>query len=144
MKLLDVNLLIYAVDEDSPFHAACLKWLTRQLGGERRGGLPWQSLSAFLRVVTHPRAARNPLAPSDAWQLVEEWLAREITWVTGPTPQHARILGELIGRYQLRGNLIPDAHLAALAIEHGIELCSADTDFARFTEIRWRNPLASA
>jgi toxin-antitoxin system PIN domain toxin len=140
--LLDANLLIYAVDEESPFHAGCLQWLTLQLNGERRVGLPWQSLSAFLRIVTHPRAPRNPLAPSDAWLHVEEWLASDVTWVAEPTPQHAHILGQLIRRYQLRGNLIPDAHLAALAIEHGIEVCSADTDFARFTEIRWHNPLA--
>jgi predicted nucleic acid-binding protein len=74
--------------------------------------------------------------------LVESWLAAPTVWVPGPTEQHAEVLGSLVRKYHLAGNLIPDAHLAAIAIEHGLELYSADTDFARFTEIRWQNPVA--
>jgi toxin-antitoxin system PIN domain toxin len=142
LTLVDANLLLFAVDEESPFHVTARRWLSDRLNGEQRVGIPWQSLGAFLRVVTRPRISKRPLEPSDAWQQVEDWLACEVTWVPTPTERHAEILGELVERYQLRGNLIPDAQLAALAIEHGIEVCSADTDFARFTEIRWHNPLA--
>jgi toxin-antitoxin system PIN domain toxin len=139
--LIDANLLLYARDDASPFHEPARSWLTDQLSGGRRVGLPWPSLLAFVRIITHPRAATQPLHPRDAWDQVEQWLAADMVWVPVPTPRHAQVLGSLITRYELRGNLVSDAHLAALAIEHGVELCSADTDFARFTEIRWVNPL---
>jgi hypothetical protein len=79
---------------------------------------------------------------NEAWRLVEEWLSVPVAWIPPATDSHGEVLGELLAKYQLTGNLIPDAHLAAIAIEHGLEVCSADTDFARFTEIRWTNPLA--
>jgi len=139
--LLDANLLLYAVDRTSPFHARTLDWLTEQLNGARRVGLPWQSLVAFIRISTHPRATASPLDPADAIRYVEDWLAPDITWVPTPGPTHPTLLAQLITRHQLRGNLVSDAHLAALAIEHGLTLCSADTDFARFPELAWRNPL---
>jgi uncharacterized protein len=81
------------------------------------------------------------MKPDQAWDFVEAWLAAATVWVPTPTERHADVLGGLIRRYRLAGNLVPDAHLAAIAIEHGLEVCSADTDFARFSEIRWRNPL---
>lgn len=140
--LLDANLLLFAVDERSPFHARARDWLTEQLNGEQPVGLPWQSLGAFLRIVTRPRISASPLAPAEAWRQVQDWLACDVTWLATPSERHATILGELIERYQLRGNLIPDAQLAALAIEHGVGVCSADTDFARFSELPWLNPLA--
>jgi uncharacterized protein len=140
--LLDANLLLFAVDERSPFHARAKDWLTEKLNGTQPVGLPWQSLGAFLRIVTRPRISASPLAPADAWQYVQDWLACDVTWLAVPTERHATILGDLIERYQLRGNLIPDAQLAALAIEHGVGVCSADTDFARFSELPWLNPLA--
>jgi toxin-antitoxin system PIN domain toxin len=141
--LIDANLLLYAVDAESRFHALARDWLAQQLNGEQRVGLPWQSLGAFLRIVTRPGISKRPLEPDAAWEQIEDWLACDVAWVPAPTPRHTEILGELINRYQLRGNLIPDAQLAALAIEHGVEVCSADTDFARFTALRWVNPLAS-
>jgi uncharacterized protein len=140
--LIDANLLLFAVDTQSPWHAAAAAWLTEQLGSDHRVGIPWESLGAFVRVATNPRASDHPLTPGDAWQFVEEWLAVAVVWVPAPTEEHARVLGGLIRRYRLAGNLVPDAHLAAIAVEHGLEVCSADTDFARFSEIRWRNPLA--
>lgn len=140
--LVDANILLFAVDEESPQHRQALDWLAAQLNGDRRVGLPWESLSAFLRICTHPRAARKPLEPLAAWRVVQDWLAVPTVWIPRPTDQHADVLERLIQRYRVAGNLIPDAHLAALAIEHGLELCSADTDFARFSEIRWHNPLA--
>jgi hypothetical protein len=139
--LVDANILLFAVDRASPFHAPAERWLTEQLNGPRRVALPWQSLGAFLRISTHPRAAQRPLTPSLAWEHVERWLAAEPAWIPQPTDRHAEILGDLIRRYHLRGNLISDAQVTALAIEHGLTVCSADTDFARFREIRWENPL---
>jgi uncharacterized protein len=84
----------------------------------------------------------QPLDPAQAWEQVEVWLANDLVWTPTPTSRQAEVLGGLVKRYQLQGDLIPDAQLAALAIEHGLEICSADTDFARFAEIRWHNPLA--
>lgn len=140
--LIDANLLVFAVREESPFHVKARNWLTDQLNGERRVGIPWQSLAAFLRIATNPRIYERPLEPIAAWTYVEGWLADDLVWTPAPTPRHAQVLGGLIKHHQPRGNLVTDAQLAALAIEHGLEVCSADTDFARFTEIRWNNPLA--
>jgi len=141
--LVDANVLLFAVDRTSPFHAPASRWLTDRLNGPGRVGLPWQSLGAFLRISTHPRAANRPLSPADAWKHVEDWLDADPAWIPQPTNRHATVLGSLIEKHHLRGNLVSDAQLAALAIEHGLAVCSADTDFARFPEIRWENPVAS-
>ncbi|MBA3877480.1 MAG: VapC toxin family PIN domain ribonuclease [Anaerolinea sp.] len=140
--LIDANLLLLAVDVSAPSHERAASWLTEQLNGDRRVGMPWESLTAFVRISTHPRASEHPLKPGEAWRFVTEWLATPTVWVPMPTERHADVLGGLVDKHNLTGNLIPDAHLAAMAIEHGLDVCSADTDFARFTEIRWRNPLA--
>jgi toxin-antitoxin system PIN domain toxin len=139
--LVDANILLFAVDQQSPFHDAAASWLTARLNGRTRIALPWQSLDAFIRISTHPRAVREPLSPRAAWSFVTDWLAAEVAWTPLPTAAHATVLGDLITTYNLAGNLIPDASLAALAIEHGLEVASADSDFARFREIRWLNPL---
>jgi uncharacterized protein len=140
--LVDANLLLFAVHRGSPFHVAARDWLTARLNGARRVGIPWQSLAAFLRIATHPRAFESPLEPPAAWRRVADWLDAPATWIPSAGPRHADILGELIARHQIRGNLVPDAQLAALALEHGLTILSADTDFARFDEVRWENPLA--
>ena len=139
--LVDANLLLYAVDEDSPFHTPAKTWIESTLNGPRRVGIPWPSLTAFLRIVTNPRALAHPLQPSEAWELVERWLAVPNVWVPGPTAGHAAILGRLVRDLDLRANLIPDAVLATLCIEHGLVMASADSDFARFTEVTVINPL---
>jgi toxin-antitoxin system PIN domain toxin len=139
--LVDANLLLYAVHERAEQHATAAHWLTEQLNGPRRVGLPWQSVAAFLRIATHPRAFERPLPASVAWARVTDWLSAPVAWIPEPGPEHARILGQIITGYDVRGNLIPDAFLAALAIEHGLTVCSTDTDFARFDEVRWENPL---
>ncbi|MGH3665280.1 MAG: TA system VapC family ribonuclease toxin [Egibacteraceae bacterium] len=141
--LVDANLLLFARDSTSPFHERSRTWLEAQLRGPARVGLPWQSLGAFVRIATHPRILEAPLTPDDAWDQVEDWLAAEPAWVPLPTERHGEALGQLVRRHQLRANTITDAQLAALAIEHGVAVASADADFARFTEIRWVNPLAS-
>jgi toxin-antitoxin system PIN domain toxin len=140
--LLDANLLLYAVHARATQHEAAAAWLTQQLNGPRRIGIPWQSLGAFLRISTHPRAFERPLESAVAWERVNDWLAAPAAWVPGPGAEHAQLLGELVVRHDARGNLLPDAMLAALALEHGLTVYSTDADFARFTEVRWTNPLA--
>ncbi|HEX7951134.1 MAG TPA: TA system VapC family ribonuclease toxin [Candidatus Limnocylindrales bacterium] len=139
--LVDANILLFAANPSAPEHAAASSWLAARLNGERRIGLPWESLMAFLRIATHPRAVPRPIQPDEAWGLIDDWLAAPMAWIPQPTERHGDVLGALIRRYRLGGRLIPDAHLAALAIQHGLDVVSADSDFARFTEIRWVNPV---
>lgn len=141
MTLVDANLLLYARDRQSRHHERAREWLTERLNGAIRVGLPWPSLLAFMRISTHPRAYERPLAPAEAAAQIDAWLRAPASWVPEPTNRHAELLGGLIERYELRGNLVSDGHLAALAIEHGLEIYSADTDFARFEDVRWVNPL---
>ncbi len=141
--IVDANILLYAEDASSPHHELALRWLTEALNGEVRIGLPWSSLLAFVRIRTNPRAYAHPLDPDTAWSRVTDWLSAPTAWVPSPTERHADVLGNLVRHHQLRGPALPDAHLAALAIEHGVGICSADTDFARFDGLRWTNPLKS-
>ena len=104
--------------------------------------LPWLSLAAFVRITTNPRASDRPLSAKEAWSHVQDWLDCGHTWIPSPTDRHAAVLGDLLVRYDLRANKVTDAQLAALAIEHGLSVYSTDTDFARFAEIDWINPLA--
>ena len=106
-----------------------------------RIGLPWPSLLAFLRIVTNPRIYDSPLDIDAAWTQVEEWLALPNTWIPLPTDQHQLVLRQLLHGAQANANLILEAHLAVLAIEHGLEICTTDTDFAQFSGCKWRNPL---
>jgi len=140
--LIDSNLLLYAADTRSRFYGPAHEWLLERLNGDRRVGLPWQSLASFLRVATHSRVFPNPLSPAEAWRTISAWLGSPVAWIPEPGPGYAEILGDLLVRYEVTGNLVPDAQLAALALEYGLTVCSADTDFARFTEISWTNPLA--
>jgi toxin-antitoxin system PIN domain toxin len=139
--LVDANLLIYAVDTTSPFHARAHTWLTERLNGPRRVGIPWESLTAFLRLTTNPRVLSRPLTAAESWRLVRAWLDSDVAWIPQPTSAHAGVLEQLLLRHHLTGALVADAHLAALAVQHGLTVCSADSDFARFPEIVWRNPL---
>jgi len=140
--LVDANLLIYAYNSAATRHAAAKVWLEAGLAGAVRVGLPWPSLLAFLRVVTHPRLFARPAETADAWKQVTAWLSSNVAWIPLPTERHAEILGGLLGLPGIRANLVHDADLAAMAIEHGLTLCSTDGDFARFPGLRWRNPLA--
>ncbi|MDQ6910174.1 MAG: PIN domain-containing protein [Actinomycetota bacterium] len=140
--LLDANILLYAVDEESPVHEASRTWMEGALNGPSRVGIPWMSITAFLRIVTNARALREPLTAAEAWGIVESWLDAPSVWVPAPGPGHREIFGRLVRSLDLRANLVPDAVLAALCVEHGLQMISADTDFARFTEIAWHNPVA--
>jgi toxin-antitoxin system PIN domain toxin len=139
--LIDANILIYATNSDSDQHAPAKTWLDAQLSGSGLVGLPWASLLAFLRLATNARIFRRPLTMAVAWGQVSAWLEAEPVWIPQPTDRHANVLGALLGQQGIVGNLVPDAHLAALAIEHGLSLCSTDGDFSRFAGLRWANPL---
>ncbi len=143
MILVDANLLIYAHVAGFAEHEAARNWLDGQLNGTTRVGLPWTSLLAFLRLVTNPRVFAQPASIRSAWRQVEEWLDCEPAWVPAPTERHRDVLGRLLSGSNARANLVPDAHLAALAIEHGLVLSSTDGDFARFPGLRFENPLAA-
>lgn len=139
--IVDANVLLYARNSDDPRHDVARRWLEAALNGETRVGLPWQSLTAFLRIATNPRAFPDPLPPADAWQQVEQWLDAPRAWVPQPTARYRRVLGRLVAGQHIRGPLVTDAQLAALAIDHGVALASTDADFARFGELRWVDPL---
>ena len=141
MILLDANLLIYAHISSFPQHTRALTWLDGQLSGGGPVGLPWASILAFLRIVTNPRVFERPESAAHAWRQVTTWLDVEAVWIPEPAERHRDVLGSLINMDGIQANLVPDAHLAALAIEHGLVLCSTDGDFARFPELRWQNPL---
>jgi len=138
--IIDANVLVYAVDEESPHHAPAKAFLELHLNGERRIGLPWQSLSAFLRITTHPRIMRTPLAAVEATGFVDDWLGAPAAWVPEMTASTWPILRDLIVTHRVAGNLVPDAQLAAIAIHHGVPVVSADTDFALFPDVVWLNP----
>jgi toxin-antitoxin system PIN domain toxin len=139
--LVDANLLIYARVAEFAQHEAARMWLDDQINGLARVALPWPSLLGFLRITTNPRIFQRPEPVDAAWRQVEEWLSQPSVWVPLPTERHANVFGDLLRAERVQGNLIPDAHLAALAIEHGLTLCSTDGDFARFPNLRWVNPL---
>ncbi len=143
MILVDANLLVYAHVRSFQQHESARTWLDSEFNGDSRVGLPWPSLLAFLRIVTNPRIFELPETMSEAWKQVEAWLDCEVSWIPEPTERHREVLGSLLNTSGMQANLVPDVHLAALAIEHGLILCSTDGDFARFQNLRWQNPLAA-
>jgi hypothetical protein len=141
VRLVDTNLLLYAVDTTSPHHGRARPWLEEQLSGARTVGFAWAVLLAFVRLATNPRVFESPLSLEDALDLVDGWLAQPPAAVVHPTDRHSAILRQLLEPLGAAGNLTSDAHLAALSIEHSAELCSGDHDFGRFPGVRWFNPL---
>ncbi|WP_120005093.1 TA system VapC family ribonuclease toxin [Nesterenkonia muleiensis] len=138
--IVDANVLLYAVDDRSHFHTMARTWLESAMNGVERVGLPWVSLMAFQRIITHPRVTARPLAPAEAWGHITDWLDAHQAWLPTPGARHRDILGQLLLDGNLHGNLVTDAHLAALAIEHGTGICSFDSDFARFKDLHWVSP----
>lgn len=141
MKLVDANLLLYATDARSPRHAAARPWLEQQLSGDETIALAWIVLLAFVRLSTHPHVFARPLAAERAFDVVGRWLAQPCTVIVHPGERHATVMRQLLRPFGTAGNLVNDAHLAALAIENGAELNSCDADFSRFSGLRWINPL---
>lgn len=139
--LLDANLLLYCVNRADPNHSVARQWLEGALNGPRRVALPWQTITAFLRISTHPRVFVNPLDSDQATAVVDAWLSCPTVWIPTESPRTWQIMAEITRSGRLTGNLIPDASLAALAIEHGLSVYSADSDFARIRGVAWVNPL---
>ncbi|HLB16831.1 MAG TPA: type II toxin-antitoxin system VapC family toxin [Burkholderiales bacterium] len=143
MILIDANLLIYAIDADSPHHTRAKRWLEETLSGDTWVALPWVVILAFLRITTRTGILRNPLPPVEALAYVDSWLAQPYVRATGPGDNHWPILRNLLRSSGTAGNLTSDAHLAALALEHGCTIASADNDFRRFAGVTHINPLAN-
>jgi hypothetical protein len=139
--LVDANLLIYAIDRDSPHHGVARRWLEGALSGAELVGIPWIAALAFVRITTHPAIMRTPLSPERAIRFVDEWLRQPFVKLVGPGENHWPILRGLLAASGTAGNLTSDAHLAALAIENGATVASADNDFRRFAGLTHLNPL---
>lgn len=138
--IVDANVLINAAMRDLTHHRFASEWLTTALNGPGRVGIPWVSLLAFQRITTNPRSFQQPLSTVDAWAFITDLVEAEQVWIPNPGPRHAEIVGRLILESRATGNLVTDAHIAALAIEYGTPVCSFDSDFARFPEVMWFNP----
>jgi len=134
---------LYAVDESSPHYERARGWLEGRLSGSETFAFTWSVLLAFVRLGTNPRVFEAPLDLDDAFDLIDSWIEQPCATIVNPTDRHSALLRELLAPLGPAGNLTTDAHLAALAIEHGAELCSADADFARFEQLRWVNPLSA-
>ena len=141
MILVDANLLLYAHNRSAPEHAAARAWFERALSGPDRIGVPWPSILSFVRLASNPVVFREPITPAAAWQVVRQWLRQKNVWIPTPGTLHGEIFESLLADRRVTSRMVPDAHLAALAIEHGLTLCSTDGDFARFAGLPWNNPL---
>ena len=141
MILVDANILLYAEDSLQSRHQQARAWWDGQLSGTGVVCLCWTVLSAFIRIGTNPRVFEHPLSLEQALARVQSWLDQPCTRVVRPTERHWTVFKQMLTDGQAVANLVTDAHLAALAIEHGCELASTDSDFARFPKLKWRNPL---
>lgn len=143
MIVVDVNLLLYAVITGFPHHPEARAWWEQTLNGTNEVGLAGPALFGFLRLSTNPRVLTSPLHVEQAVTYVRDWLDRPLVRFLLPGPRHLDIAFGLLRELGTAGNLTTDVQLAALAIEHGAELHSNDTDFARFPQLHWENPLAA-
>jgi uncharacterized protein len=140
VRLLDLNLLLYALDESSPLHDEARPWLEQTLSGTATVAFAWGVLIGFVRLSTRAAVFAAPLEVDEALDIVQGWLDQPGVTVLHPTERHTVVLRELLAPLGTAGNLTSDAHLAALAIEHGADLCSTDADFSRFPGLRWVHP----
>lgn len=144
MKIVDVNVLVYACNERSPQHETVLRWWESTLNGDEPIGFNWTIVVGFLRMMTNRVVFDSPVEADVAVELMNQWLSRRNVSLLNETKDHWRVLAGLIASADARGNLMPDAHLAALAITHGATFVSCDNDFARFPDLRWENPLGKS
>jgi uncharacterized protein len=140
VKLVDTNVLIYAVSKDAQLHSVANPWFVEALSGSETIGFCWQVLIGFIRLMTHPSISLSPLRPEYAITLVKSWMAQPAVTILMPTDRHLNIVQELLDSVGIAGNLVNDAHIAALAIEHGATVYSFDNDFSRFPRVRWAMP----
>lgn len=143
MKIVDLNVLLYVVNENASHHQALLSWWESAVNGDESVGLPWVVLLGFLRITTNKRIFPNPLKPDTAIEKINTWLSLDTTCLVGEKEEHWEILRTLLADAGTAGNLTTDAHLATLAVNHGAILVSCDRDFARFRGLRWENPIDS-
>lgn len=141
MIVPDINLLVFAYNEEAPRHGVARAWWEGLMSAREPVGIPWAVVLGFLRLATHPAVLETPLPPSAALARVRQWFAREHVQSLDPGPRHLSILERLFEATGVGGNLTTDTHLAALAIEYQCELHSSDADFGRFPGLRWHNPL---
>jgi uncharacterized protein len=139
--LVDANILLYAEDSLNPHHIQAREWWDGRLSQSERTCLCWTVLSAFIRIGTNPRVFDKPLTLKQAIARVQSWLDQPCIRVIRPTEQHWRIFQQMLIGGRAAANLVTDAHLAAIALEHGCELITTDSDFARFPKLKWSNPL---
>jgi toxin-antitoxin system PIN domain toxin len=142
MILPDANLLIYAIDDASPRHRAANQWLTSALSGQEAIGFAWTVLLAVMRIATNPAIFDRALTIDEVLEPIERWTQAPVATSVEPTQRHLAVMRGLLAPFGTAGNLVSDAHLAALAIEHGGRVASADHDFGRFPGLRWFDPLA--
>jgi uncharacterized protein len=140
MRIVDANVLLYAVNSTSDHHRSCLRWLDGALSGHDTVGLAWVPLLAFVRLSTKDGLFPSPLRPEAAIGQVADWLAAPGAEMVNPTPRHVEIMRRLLADVGTGGNLVNDAHLAALALEHRASIVSYDSDFGRFEGVRWDRP----
>jgi len=140
VKIVDANVLLHAIDEQARGHEAARAWLDASLRGSEPVGFGWVVMLAFLRLSTHPAVFPHPLDVPRSTEMLQAWLAQPAAVVVDPTQRHLEILRGLMDTAGTAGNLVNDAHLAALAVEHGAEVVSFDRDFGRFPGLRWRLP----
>ena len=141
MILVDANLLLYAYDTSSPDHDAARVWLEAAINGDERVGIGLQVILAFMRIATHPGVFERPLSSTDAIAIVGSWLQRPQVAIASPGDRHWQTLADVAASGQARGARLMDAHLAALAFEHGATLLTTDRGFARYPGLRFRNPI---
>jgi uncharacterized protein len=142
VKIIDGNILIYAVNRRAAHHTKCREWLQSALSGQEEIGFNWIAINAFLRISTQTRVFSEPLTVAEAIRHVQQWLDAPLARLVEPMPDHWLALKDLLLAVGVGGNLTTDAHLAALAISHNATLVSCDNDFARFRRLKWENPLA--
>ncbi len=142
MKIVDLNLLIYAVNRDAPHHGQALQWWEKCLADTEFIGLSWPVILGFLRITTNGRIMPSPLSSDQAMDIIGEWLKCPVVRILSPTERHWNIFRQIIRPLGTAGNLTTDAHLAALAVEHGAVLFSTDNDFSRFQFVQWIHPLS--
>ena len=141
MKIVDLNVLLYVVNQDAPHHEQVVAWWEGALNGDETIGLAWSVVTGFLRVSTHRRVFPRPLSAEDAVLQIDDWLALDVISLVTETRDHWRVLRVLLAETGVAGNLVTDAHLAALAMTRGATLASCDADFGRFPGLRWENPV---
>ena len=141
MILVDTNLLLDAGVKQATEHERTTRWLDEQISSGSRVGLPWHSLLGFVRLASNPTLSPRSISVVEAWKTVQGWLSADNVWIPQPTERHADAVGGLIASVRVSSRAVMDIHLAALAIEHDLTLCSADNGFARYPDLKWLNPL---